>query len=129
MGRWVLVMLLSIAFDAAAERRTEDSYNREWCARQGGIAEFVLPDRTRVDCVLGEYAIEADFAHKRYQPIGQAAHYARWLDLRPGILIIVRAAWQCRFVQSIKDDAERLRFWMSDGTLVPYRIWVIGHDC
>ena len=39
----------------------EKDYQREYCK---GIMEFRLPDRTRVDCLTEDHAIEFDFGKK-----------------------------------------------------------------
>lgn len=36
--------------------------------------EYVLPDRTRVDCLTDEYAIEIEFAENWAESIGQAMY-------------------------------------------------------
>ncbi|HIE73089.1 MAG TPA: hypothetical protein EYQ06_02245, partial [Flavobacteriales bacterium] len=40
----------------------EDYYNRLFCKEMGGQAEYVLPDRSRVDCLTSTHAFEADWA-------------------------------------------------------------------
>lgn len=48
----------------------------------------MLQDRTRVDCLTDEYAIEYDFSNKWAEAIGQALHYGVMTDSRPAIVLI-----------------------------------------
>jgi hypothetical protein len=45
-------------------KKNEAYYQIQFCDKEKGIAEFVLPDRTRVDCLTDVYAIEVDWAKK-----------------------------------------------------------------
>ena len=54
--------------------------------------EVRLADRTRVDILTEDYAIEVDFATKWAEAIGQALHYARMTGRKPGVIIIIRDA-------------------------------------
>ena len=82
-----LFALLSLvsASAAAAER----DYQVPWCQARGGQLEVVLPDKTRIDCLTSEYAVEVDFGHKWAEAIGQALHYAMWTGRRGGIVLIL----------------------------------------
>ena len=79
----------------------EDEYNAAWCSAQDGQAEVRLLDDTRADCVLPVYAVEADFADKWYEAIGQAVHYARLLKKRPGVLLILEQTRDCRYLSRL----------------------------
>lgn len=75
-------MLLSANWSGAQQGsryphiHTEREYQTEWCTRHNGIAEYKLPDNTRVDCLTENWAVEFDFAPKWAECIGQAQHYA-----------------------------------------------------
>ena len=79
----------------------EDDYNAAWCTAQDGQVEVRLLDDTRADCVLPAYAVEADFADKWYEAIGQAVHYARLLKKRPGVLLILEQTRDCRYLSRL----------------------------
>lgn len=79
----------------------EDDYNAAWCTAQDGQLEVRLLDDTRADCVLPAYAVEADFADKWYEAIGQAVHYARILKKRPGVLLILEQTRDCRYLSRL----------------------------
>ncbi len=55
----------------------------------GGQVEYVLPDSTRVDCLLSDYAVEVDFGKKWAEAVGQSLYYAEITGRNPGILLIL----------------------------------------
>ena len=89
-----LVVLLALALlwlhPAVAEGgHPERWYQRQWCEARGGQTEFVLADKTRVDCLTGSHAVEVDRANKWPEAIGQSLHYAMHTGKKAGILLIV----------------------------------------
>ena len=50
---------------------------------------MVLKDRTRVDCLTNEYAIEVDFAKKWAESIGQSLYYAKMTNKKPAVGLIM----------------------------------------
>lgn len=77
---------------AHAAGKPEKDYAAAWCAAQGGMTEFVLPDNSRPDCVLDDVVVEFDFGEgmKPYQCAGQALHYARLTGKSPLCILIRR---------------------------------------
>ena len=51
--------------------------------------EYVLPDKTRVDCLTATHAIEIDWAEKWAEGIGQALYYAKITGKAPAVALIV----------------------------------------
>jgi hypothetical protein len=51
--------------------------------------EYRLFDRTRVDCLTDNYAIEVDFAKKWAEGIGQSLYYADVTGKIPAVGLIV----------------------------------------
>jgi hypothetical protein len=51
--------------------------------------EQYLLDRTRVDCLTDEYAIEVDFARKWAESVGQSLYYAYMTEKKPAVGIII----------------------------------------
>lgn len=51
--------------------------------------EYILSDKTRVDCLLREYAVEVDYGHKWAEGVGQAQYYAKETGRKPGLLLII----------------------------------------
>jgi hypothetical protein len=70
---------------------TEDDFVRYLQQQLGGEIEVTLPDRTRVDLLTPDYAIEVDRARRWAQAVGQSLHYARMTDRRPAIVLLSRA--------------------------------------
>lgn len=52
-------------------------------------SEVYMSDRTRLDIMTDEFAIEVDFANKWAESIGQSLHYASLTGLKPAVLLIV----------------------------------------
>ncbi len=91
----------------------EKDYVSKHC---NGQIEFVLPDRTRIDCLTDSHAIEYDFGRNFYQAVGQSLHYAMFTGKRAGIVLII-------------NDSE-LRFYNRAKALInhyglPIDLWVI----
>jgi len=81
----------------------EKIYQMYWADENDAIAtEYILPDRTRVDIVTNEYAIEVDFASKWAESIGQSLYYAEMMKLKPAVLLIVEEMKDMKFVYRIK---------------------------
>lgn len=53
------------------------------------MEEYELSDKTRVDCLTDKYAIEYDFANKKYEAVGQALHYAVMTGKQPKVVLII----------------------------------------
>ena len=73
-----------------------------------GIKEYVLPDKTRVDCLTEEYAIEFDYAKKWAESIGQSLYYAKKTGKRPAVAIITNGENDLKYIQRIKDTDEEI---------------------
>lgn len=67
----------------------EKDFQGAWCTPDVGEKEYVLADRTRVDCLTDVHAIEFDWAKKWAESIGQSLHYARMTGQRAGIILII----------------------------------------
>ena len=60
----VIFPLLFLACSHTPKKYHEKHYQTLLCNKLDGEMEYVLKDRTRVDCLTDEYAIEVDFAKK-----------------------------------------------------------------
>ena len=88
----LLLLLLLAATPALAKHKHREAwYQAQWCEKHGGQTEYILPDKTRVDCLTRTHAWEFDFARgtKPYEAVGQALHYGRMTGKRPGIVLII----------------------------------------
>ena len=67
----------------------ERDYQYIFCNNKNGIIEYRLKDKSRVDCLTKEYAIEIDFGKKWAEAIGQSLYYSYITQKKAGIGIIV----------------------------------------
>jgi len=79
----------------------EKYYQTELCNALGGEMEFVLQDRTRVDCLTDKYAIEVDFAKKWAESIGQSLYYGYMTQRKPAIALIINLETQRRYLKRV----------------------------
>lgn len=70
-------------------KKYEKGYQADWCKGKG-VTEYVLPDKTRVDCLTDTHAIEFDFAKKWAEAIGQALYYSFQTGKRGGVVLILK---------------------------------------
>lgn len=110
------VIILSLAFflpGLAFARTPERAYQEEWCAREGGVVEYTLPDKARVDCLTDEYAVEVDFASKWAEAVGQSLYYAERTGKRPGVLLILENEGGSRHLERLALLAKKfgIRVW------------------
>lgn len=104
--RRLLAFFLAI-LPLAATAAPESDYRDAWCSKWQGDAEVYLYDRTRVDCLLPDFAVEVDFAAKWAESVGQALYYAEVTGRRPAVLLIVRPG-EARFLARWHNAADGL---------------------
>ena len=85
----VLTFLLTQLYVFAGHLYPERYYQVEWCNARGGQLEYKLNDKTRIDCLLPNMAVEFDFAPKWHECIGQALFYARKTNRLPACVLIL----------------------------------------
>lgn len=83
-----LCLVLTLSLEAKHLHK-EKVYQEHFCKTYGGITEYRLKDKTRVDCLLQDYAIEVDFAQKWAESIGQSLYYAAQTSRKPAVLLIM----------------------------------------
>ena len=83
------LQLTVVVVNSEAKSWKEADYQRLWCNKEGGKVEYRLKDKTRVDCLTDEYAIEFDYGKKWAEAIGQALYYATQTGHKPGVVLIV----------------------------------------
>lgn len=86
-------------FDETKGKFHEKDYVQAYCK---GVTEYVLPDRTRVDCLTDEYAIEFDRGKNWAEAIGQSLYYAKMTGKKPGVAIIIKSPDEQRYIKRIK---------------------------
>lgn len=83
----------------------EKDYVNKYCT---GIKEYTLPDKTRIDCLTDEYAIEFDFAKKWAESIGQSLYYAKKTGKKPAVAIITSGEQDMKYIKRIQETDERI---------------------
>jgi hypothetical protein len=83
-----------------------------------GEIEYVLSDRTRVDCLTATHAIEYDWGKKWADSLGQALFYSAMTGKKAGIVLIVNPRTKERFLK-------RLNKAISDNNL-DVDVWTIN---
>ena len=71
------------------KKLNEKYYQHKMCTKLDGEIEVVLKDRTRIDCLTDDYAIEVDWAKKWAEGIGQSLYYAYMTNKKPAVALIV----------------------------------------
>ncbi len=80
----IIIANVNIAYAKKYERE----YQKELCSSLNGVSEYVLPDKTRVDCLTKDLAIEIDFARKWAECVGQALYYGHETNRVPTCALI-----------------------------------------
>lgn len=111
----LLILLAGLIFFSAIETDTnperavqsnpskkmyEKDYVNQYCE---GTIEYRLPDKTRVDCLTDEYAIEFDYAKKWAESVGQSLYYAKKTGKKPAVAIILSKESDKKYIQRIND--------------------------
>lgn len=80
----------------------ETVYQNYWCSQHNGIAEYKLADKSRVDCLLPDLAVEVDFARKRDECLGQALRYSAYTKKKAACLLIVEQEKEYKYVNQLR---------------------------
>lgn len=89
MPKTLLLLLLTTTLLQSKHLHKEKHYQEFFCKQLGGVTEYRLADKTRVDCLLDKHAIEVDFASKWAESIGQSLYYAKQTARKPAVLLIM----------------------------------------
>ena len=79
-----------VLFFAAESYASENEINNSWCATMNGISQFTTKDRTSVDCLTNDFAVEVEYDYNWKEAIGQSLHYAETTNKQAAILFIKR---------------------------------------
>lgn len=89
-----------------SSKHNEKYYQTKMCTALGGKMEVVLEDKTRIDCLTSEYAIEVDFAKKWAEGIGQSLYYAQMSGKKPAVGLISGAGDE-KFINRLESVAKK----------------------
>ena len=108
MSRFIVTLFISLLFlgcTHATEKLHEVDYQRVLCEELDGEMEYVLADKTRVDCLTDTYAIEVDFAKKWAESIGQSLYYADMTGKKPAVALIMNVKKDKRYLKRLQTIA------------------------
>ncbi len=119
-----VALILSIIFMVPAlllakREHPEKWYQERWCREQGGQIEVVLPDKTRCDCLIDNYAIEFDFGFNWAEAIGQSIYYSLQTEKRAGIVLILETKKDRIYWIRLKNTIEHFD--------LPIDTWEVGN--
>ena len=97
----LFLLVPGTSMQAAPAFDSEDAFVRYLHSRMGGEREVTLPDRTRVDLLTPDHAIEVDRSRKWAQAVGQSLHYAAATERQPGIVLLTLAKDRGRYFRRI----------------------------
>jgi len=90
---------------------TEQSYQKAWQKKYGGVLEYKNDDCTRVDCLTDTHAIEFDFANKWAEAIGQALYYQHKTGKRAKVVLILENPQiQMKYFNKVKELSKIYNF-------------------
>ena len=90
LGLSCCLLLFSCSQESnTSSTKNEKYYQTQLCKNLKGKVEVVLYDKTRVDCLTDEYAIEVDWAKKWAEGVGQSIYYAEITNRKPSIALIM----------------------------------------
>jgi len=102
MIKLFLLYLVLAATLSAKHLHKEKYYQDIFCKKIGGITEYVLDDKTRVDCLTDEYAIEVDFASKWSEGAGQGLFYALKTGKKPAVYLIIENDKEYKYLNRLQ---------------------------
>lgn len=117
MKKLILLILSIMLLCAATHRHPEKFYQEKWCKENNGKTEYVLPDKTRCDCLTETHAVEFDFGEKWAEAIGQSLYYSLQTGKRAGIVLIL-------------EEESDYKFWIRLNTTIdhfkiPIDVWLM----
>jgi len=93
--RYIFIAIILLFTGCFQEKEVHYSHNKEkyyqvkLCKELKGEMEYRLSDRTRVDCLTNNYAIEVDWAKKWAEGIGQSLYYSQMTGKKPAVALII----------------------------------------
>lgn len=86
---------------------SEENLNNQWCEKVNGISQFISKDKTYVDCLTDEYAIETEYDYNWKEAIGQSLHYAETTNRKAAILLIQRSSSKKNYLSELERVIDR----------------------
>lgn len=127
MKKILLLFIISLTILPASAKRLhpEVEYQTFWCDKRGGMKEYILPDKTRVDCLLPNMAVEFDFANKWAECVGQALYYGRMTGKQPAcVLIMENPERDAKYLKRLRRTAYKKGVNMRTFTITPLHLYM-----
>lgn len=105
----------------------EAVYQEFWCNMRGGVLEYELPDMSRVDCLLPDYAVEFDFAQKRDECLGQALRYSAYTEKKPACCLIIEKLKDYKYYMQLDYTIHVNNLGVELYTITPNELETINH--
>ena len=101
---FLLFFICALSFSSYGIQK-EAYYSEKFCEEMSGQADYILQDKSRVDCLTETHAFEVDWAEgmKVYEAIGQSLYYASQSGKKPGILLLIRKDNSEKYIRKIKE--------------------------
>ena len=119
MKRLILIIIILFIFYPAyaAHIHKEKYYQDKWCKANNGVMEYVLDDKTRVDCLTIDYAVECDFSYKWAESVGQTLYYAIRTGKLPGVVLIMENIGDGKYLERLETVAKQygIKIWVMKG--------------
>lgn len=109
----IFIIFISISllnYSYAKHEHSEREYQQAWCGARRGVMEYKLEDKTRVDCLTKNYAVEFDFAPKWAESIGQALHYSLMTGKKAKVVLILESKKDKIYYKRAKKLAKKHHF-------------------
>ena len=94
----IALLAITATVNIQAREHTESWYVDSYCT---GQAEVINSDNTRTDCIVGDYAVEFDFASKWAECTGQALHYGNITGKTGTCALIIEKASDCKYLSRV----------------------------
>ena len=104
---------------AAKHLYKEAVYQEYWCNKHGGILEYELNDKSRVDCLLPDMAVEFDFAKKRDECLGQALRYSAYTKKPPACCLIIEKKKDYKYYYQLRYTVQKKDLNVKLFTIIP----------
>jgi len=85
-----------------------------------GISQFTTKDRTYVDCLTDEYAVETEYDYNWKEAVGQSLHYAETTDRKAAILLIQRSSSKKNYLSELNRVIQKFN--------LPIKVYVTGEQ-
>ena len=85
-----------------------------------GISQFTTKDRTYVDCLTDEYAVETEYDYNWKEAVGQSLHYAETTDRKAAILLIQWSSSKKNYLSELNRVIQKFD--------LPIKVYVTGEQ-